>query len=364
MNGLCTPQGARAIKGVAGLARSLFGLAGGAFFALFLLLLLFLLLFFLWCGIFFVAVGLFLRPVAWAVLPGFVGCPVAPSAPSLPVGPVAWLRPGRFVPPFPLVLVRFCRRGAVLFVRCGFPVFGLLGFPVRCWLLRGASWPCWLAALLAGVGAGGPAARGGAPGWRVARPGWPLRRSLRFLRPVRWCLVVAALSLFPAAAPAVVGFSGGRRLSRSFRPLVSSVVAAVLASGRSVAVGCAAGADLFVRAAAPGAVVFAVPGSGRRPASLFAARSVALVRSVAAGGPGSALVVFPASPCPAGLSPSAAPLACFCGLGSGSWASAAFAVGLGLPVVVFPCGFSALPPWGVWAPAGSGVWAAGFRCVA
>jgi hypothetical protein len=283
---------------------------------------------------------------------------------SLPVGPVAWLRPGRFVPPFPLVLVRFCRRGAVLFVCCGFPVFGLLGFPVRCWLLRGASWPWWLAALLAGVGAGGPAARGGAPGWRVARPGWPLRRSLRFLRPVRWRLVVAALSLFPAAAPAVVGFSGGRRLSRSFRPLVSSVVAAVLASGRSVAVGCAAGADLFVRVAAPGAVVFAVPGSGRRPASLFAARSVALVRSVAAGGPGSALVVFPASPCPAGLSPSAAPLACFCGLGSGSWASAAFAVGLGLPVVVFPCGFSALPPWGVWAPAGSGVWAAGFRCVA
>jgi hypothetical protein len=170
-------------------------------------------------------------------------------------------------------------------------------------------------------------------------------------------LVVSALSLFPAAAPAVVGFSGGRRLSPAFRPLVAGVVSSVLAAGRSVAVGCAAGADSFVRAAAPGALVFPVSGSSR---SAFAARSVALVRAVAAGGPGSGLVVFPAAPCPAGLLPSASASACFCGLGSGSWASAAFAAGLGLPLVVFPCGFSGLPAWGRWVPAGCGFWAAGF----
>jgi hypothetical protein len=169
---------------------------------------------------------------------------------------------------------------------------------------------------------------------------------------------VSLLPAVPAAAP-VVGFSGGRRLSPVFRPLVADVVAAVLAAGRSVAVGCAGGVDLFVRSAAPGAVVFSASAFGSGPAA-FAVRSVALVRAVAAGGPGSGFVVCPAAPCPAGLAPAPAPAACFCGLGSGSWASAAFAAGLGVPLVVFPCGFSGLPAWGRWVPAGSGLWAAGF----
>ena len=173
-------------------------------------------------------------------------------------------------------------------------------------------------------------------------------------------LVVSLLPALPAA-PSVVGFSGGRRLPVAFRPLVAGVVASVLAAGRSVAVGCVGGADLFVRSAAPGALVFSASsfGSGR---AAFAARSVALVRAVAAGGPGSGFVVFPAAPCPAGLAPSPSPAACFCGLGSGSWSSAALAAGLGVPLVVFPCGFSALPPWGAWRPAASaGVWARGWR---
>lgn len=169
-----------------------------------------------------------------------------------------------------------------------------------------------------------------------------------------------SLSLLPVAAPAVVGFSGSRRLPVAFRPLVAGVVASALAGGRAVAVGCVGGADAFVRAAAPGAVVFAASAFGAGRAA-FAARSVALVRAVAAGGPGSGFAVFPASPCPSGLSPSASPAACFCGLGSGSWASAAFAAGLGVPVAVFPCGFSVLPPWGAWRPAAAaGVWARGF----
>ena len=87
-------------------------------------------------------------------------------------------------------------------------------------------------------------------------------------------LVVSLLPALPAAPP-VVGFSGGRRLSLVFRPLVSSVVASVLAAGRSVAVGCVGGADLFVRSAAPGALVFAASAFGSGPAA-FAARSVAL----------------------------------------------------------------------------------------
>ena len=273
-------------------------------------------------------------------------------------------RSGRVVPPVWPCL--FWRRGgrAVFFPGCRRPVRGFLGFPA--WpglpVLCRASRPRLAGALLAGVCSRLPASRARSP-WRcLSLAGRPLRCRLF---PVRWRLVVPSLPLLPAPAPAgVVGFSGGRRLSPAFRPLVAGVVAAVLAGGRSVVVGCAGGADAFVRSVAPGAVVFAVPGSGLRPAAWFAARSVALVRSVAAGGPGSGFVAFPSAPCPVGLSPSAAAAACFCGLGSGSWASAAFAAGLGLPVVVFPCGFSALPPWGVWVPAGARVWASGFRLVA
>jgi len=278
-------------------------------------------------------------------------------------GPVGGLRPGRVLPALRSFLLWCGGRGALLVARRRLALRRFLGFPARPVLplvLRSLR-PAVPSGVLAGVRSGLPAARARWPGSGVPRPRGPVRR---VLFPVRWRLVVASLPLLPAtAAPPVVGFSGGRRLSPAFRPLVAGVVASVLASGRSVAVGCAGGADAFVRAAAPYARVFAVPGSGWRPAAWFATRSVALVRAAAAGGSGSGLVAFPAAPCPVGLLPSALPAACFCGLGSGSWASAAFAAGLGLPLVVFPCGFSALPPWGVWVPAGSGVWVSGWRLV-
>jgi hypothetical protein len=100
-----------------------------------------------------------------------------------------------------------------------------------------------------------------------------------------------------------------------------------------------------------------------QPAALVS-RSVSMVRAVAASGEGCGLVVFPGCACPVGLSPAPASSRCFCGAGSGSWATAAFAVGLGVPVVVFGVSAAALPSsWGEWVPAGSGVWASGFRLV-
>ncbi len=165
------------------------------------------------------------------------------------------------------------------------------------------------------------------------------------------------------AMAALVGFEGSRSLSASCAPLVAALVASLRASGRGVATGCAKGLDLFVRSACPESSVFRASsfGVGR---SSFARRSVALVRAVAASGQGCGFVVFPGRACPAGLFPSSSSSACFCGLGSGSWASAAFAAGLGVPVVVFGLPLSALPPsWGSWVPAGSGVWASGFRLV-
>lgn len=163
---------------------------------------------------------------------------------------------------------------------------------------------------------------------------------------------------------ALCGFTGSRSLGASFSPLVASVVSSVSQSGLGVAVGCAAGADRFVRQAAAAPLVFSVAsgrwGVGR---SAFAARSQAMVRAVAASGPSAQLVGFVAGPCPAGVVPAASwrsgrPV-------SGSWSTLALAAGLGVSVVVFPCGWGWSPPsWpGRWVVAGPGVWAQGWRFV-
>ncbi len=165
----------------------------------------------------------------------------------------------------------------------------------------------------------------------------------------------------------MVGFTGSRALSPARSALVGRVVAAVLARGQAVAVGCAAGADQFVRQAAPEATVFAVAsgrwGTGR---AAYAARSAAMVRAVAASGPGAGLVGFVAGPCPAGIRPARSWRAG--SPPSGSWSTLALAAGLGLPLVVFWCGPgpAQLPAWpgGAWsAAAPAGLWAAGRRWV-
>jgi hypothetical protein len=146
------------------------------------------------------------------------------------------------------------------------------------------------------------------------------------------------------------GFSGSRRWVSSFAPL--SAAAAAVPAGSRVLVGCAAGVDAFFRLAFPASEVFAVSsgvwGVGR---GAFAARSVACVRAVSAAG--GLWVSFPSSPCPAGLVPSSSQSRCFCGSGFGSWASLAFALGSGVPCLVFlgslpvPAGWGLLPVAGL-----------------
>ena len=131
--------------------------------------------------------------------------------------------------------------------------------------------------------------------------------------------LVSALS-----SASLVGFSG----SRSSVPAVAGSVAALVSC--PVVVGCAAGVDSFFRSSFPAARVFSVDFGGR---GAFAARSVAFVRAVATGG--GVLVSFPSAHCPSGLLPSASSSRAFCGSGSGSWASLAFAVGSGVPCFVF-----------------------------
>ena len=181
------------------------------------------------------------------------------------------------------------------------------------------------------------------------------RRSVFRVLPVR-CPVSAALpsgvlSVLSRAGAGAVGFSG----SRSSVPAVVGAVAARVASLRCpVFVGCAAGVDAAFRGFFPGASVLAASsfGSGR---GSFAARSVAVVRAVAVAG--GVWVSFPSSACPFGLLPSASPSRAFCGSGSGSWASAAFAVGAGLPVLVF--GFAPPAGWG-FSSLGGGWWFSGW----
>lgn len=180
------------------------------------------------------------------------------------------------------------------------------------------------------------------------------RRSVFRVLPVR-CPVAAlpsgVLSVLSRAGIGAVGFSG----SRSSVPAVCSVVAARVASlGCPVFVGCAAGVDAAFRAAFPAARVFAAAsfGSGR---GAFAARSAAVVRAVALAG--GAWVSFPSGPCPSGLAPSASSSRAFCGSGSGSWASLAFAAGSGLPCLVF--GFAPPAAWG-FVSLGGGWWFSGW----
>lgn len=148
-----------------------------------------------------------------------------------------------------------------------------------------------------------------------------------------------------ASAPAV-GFSG----SRSFAPAAVGLAVSVLPVGVPVLVGCAGGVDAHVRSLCPSASVFRVPGAGR---GAFAARSVAFVRAVA--GAGGVLLSFPSGPCPVGLLPSSVSSRAFCGSGSGSWASLALAVGLGVPCFVYapagvPAGWGGAPlPGGWWS---------------
>ncbi len=155
-----------------------------------------------------------------------------------------------------------------------------------------------------------------------------------------------------------MGFSGSRSLPASFGGLVAGLVLSVEKGERGVAVGCASGLDALVRQRASSPVVFRA--AGRSPGQLVT-RSVSMVRAVASSGPGCGLVVFPGCECPAGLEPTASASACFRGLGSGSWATAALAVGLGVPVVVFGVPGDSLPYyWGTWSVAGTGAWAEGF----
>jgi len=303
----------------------------------------------LWCG------ALRFSLFSFLFSPGGVLWLLFRSVLSVLCPPVLWLCPALVVP-------RGVPRGGVLLLVLACPVVVFAGgFVLRPVLFLGPWW-CWcflrpprplplrplgvagLAFRLAGVFSPPAALR-----FRSPRPVSRLARPLAF-RPLPsgplarpWCPRVSAL-------PFVVGpvaFSGSRSLPSPVSPVVFAAVAAVVSAGCPVSVGCAAGADAFVRSACRRLGVaprlFSSASFPGPPVAALVARSVACVSSARA------LVLFPGGACPSVVSPSPLAARCFCGAGSGSWASAALAAGLGSALVVFPRG-APLPPWGVWLP--------------
>lgn len=108
-----------------------------------------------------------------------------------------------------------------------------------------------------------------------------------------------------------------------------------------VVVGCAKGIDDLVRHIAniyPEVFYASSFGAGK---SSFARRSVAVVDRVRSLN--GLWLSFPSGICPPQLSPSSSSSRCFSGSGSGTWASLAYAAGLGLPCLVFA---NSVPGWG------------------
>ena len=171
--------------------------------------------------------------------------------------------------------------------------------------------------------------------------------------------MVLAVSVF--AGVCSVGFSGSRSVPAGASAALSALLASVPVGVR-VSVGCARGVDAVVRSffsSSASLLVFSVAsgrfGVGR---SAFARRSVRCVRSVAPGARG-LLVVVPAGACPAGVRPSRS----FRGFGSGSWGSAAFALGSGRRVLVWlPAGVRP-PVWAGFSWSALGCWWLGVPAV-
>ena len=141
-------------------------------------------------------------------------------------------------------------------------------------------------------------------------------------------------------------FTGSRDLPETFRFPVHALVSELTSLGQNVGVGCANGLDSFVRdsSAFRGKVFRAEAGA---PYALVR-RSVFMVE-ILCSSKFPCLIAFPGKPCPADFVPHANAIKCFCGTGSGSWATAAFAVGRGSALYVGGLSANQLPAsWGSW----------------
>ena len=138
----------------------------------------------------------------------------------------------------------------------------------------------------------------------------------------------------------VFGFSG----ARSSVPNGCKEAAKLVPENSRVFVGCANGVDAYFRKVFPNAEVSSASdfGGGK---SYYALRSAYVISSVKRRH--GLWVSFPDSQCPANLLPSKDRGCCFCGTGSGTWASLAYALGLGLPCLVYLGKIQCPKGWGL-----------------
>lgn len=126
----------------------------------------------------------------------------------------------------------------------------------------------------------------------------------------------------------VFGFSG----ARSSVPKGCKEAAKLVPENSQVFVGCANGVDAYFRKVFPNAEVSKASDFGIGKSS-FALRSAYVISSVKCRH--GLWVSFPDSQCPVDLFPSSEKGCCFCGRGSGTWASLAYALGSGVPCLVY-----------------------------
>lgn len=137
-----------------------------------------------------------------------------------------------------------------------------------------------------------------------------------------------------------IAFSGGRKLLTPTKEVAESFAYAV--EPIKALVGCASGADLVFRKAFPNAEVFNANRAEGKKA--FALRSIEVIDAAITE---QALIVsFPGRACPDGLAPSPNSSKCFCGKGSGSWATLAYAIGKGMDCLVYLDELMPVPDWG------------------
>ncbi len=181
----------------------------------------------------------------------------------------------------------------------------------------------------------------------------------RFCSIFRGCVMSSCSSLLPSALSSALSVTPAVAVSGARNPAPASLVAlglclSAVPSSVPVSVGCARGVDACVRSARPSARVFRASsfGSGRLS---FVRRSAAVVGSVPWG---SVFLAFPGVPCPSVVVPRASVSSCFCGGGSGTWASLALAVGVRLRCFFFLPASVPPPAWLGVRSLGGGWWVA------
>lgn len=126
-----------------------------------------------------------------------------------------------------------------------------------------------------------------------------------------------------------VGFSGTRSPKSEHRNAVQAILGAC--GGASILVGDAMGIDFEVAQFMGKDRVTVVPKNPREPVHK---RSIRFVKELACL-PRPLLVAVPDTECPLAIEPTSSSRKAFCGCGSGTWATTAFAVGLGIPALVY-----------------------------